>query len=49
VPLDISAQRDGRHTQTDVEYIDFPGMLTLYDRFKEEAEELSPVSWDWSP
>ena len=37
-----------RHTQTDVETIDFPGMLTLYDRFKEEAEELSPVSWGWS-
>ena len=38
-----------RHTQIDIEYIDFPGMLTLYNRFKEEAEELSPVSWDWSP
>jgi hypothetical protein len=36
-----------RHTEDDVEYIEFPGMLTLYDRFKREAEELSPVSWDW--
>ncbi|NHN66169.1 hypothetical protein G9463_23500 [Haloarcula sp. JP-Z28] len=38
-----------RHIHDDVEYIEFPGMLTLYDRFKEEATELSPVSWNWSP
>ena len=36
-----------RHTQDGVEIIDFPGMLTLYDRFKREAEEMSPVSWGW--
>jgi len=36
-----------RHTGTDVERIEFPGMLALYDRFKREVEELSPVSWDW--
>ncbi|RDZ65326.1 hypothetical protein C5B90_02860 [Haloferax sp. Atlit-12N] len=36
-----------RHTGSEVEIIDFPGMLTLYDRFKEEAEEMSSVSWDW--
>ncbi|MGB9961575.1 toxin-antitoxin system TumE family protein [Halobacterium sp. MBLA0001] len=36
-----------RHTQDTVEIIDFPGMLALYDRFKRETEELSPVSWDW--
>ncbi|MCD2201039.1 DUF6516 family protein [Halobacterium sp. KA-4] len=36
-----------RHTQDTVESIDFLGMLALYDRFKREAEELSPVSWDW--
>lgn len=36
-----------RHTRTDVELIDFPGMLTLYDHFKRETEELSPVSWGW--
>ncbi|WP_336339633.1 toxin-antitoxin system TumE family protein [Haloarcula brevis] len=37
-----------RHINDDVEYIEFPGMLTLYDRFKAEANELSPVSWNWS-
>ena len=37
-----------RHTQDGVEIIEFPGMLALYDRFKEEAEELSPGSLDWS-
>ena len=37
-----------RHTRDDVEYIDFPGMLTLYDRFKGEADEMTPVSWDWN-
>lgn len=36
-----------RHTQDGVVIIEFPGMLTLYDRFKREAEEMSPVSWDW--
>ncbi|MFW5900157.1 MAG: toxin-antitoxin system TumE family protein [Halodesulfurarchaeum sp.] len=36
-----------RHTQHGVEIIEFPGMLTLYERFKRDAEELSPVSWDW--
>jgi hypothetical protein len=36
-----------RHTQDGVEEIEFPGMLTLYDRFKREAEELSPASWHW--
>jgi len=36
-----------RHTADGAEYIDFPGMLTLYDRFKREVEDLSPVSWDW--
>jgi hypothetical protein len=36
-----------RHTAENVEYIDFPGMLTLYDRFKREVDDLSPVSWDW--
>ena len=36
-----------RHTRDGVEVIQFPGMLALYDRFKREAEEISPVSWDW--
>ncbi len=36
-----------RHTQVGVDNIEFPGMLVLYDRFKREAEGLSPVSWDW--
>jgi hypothetical protein len=36
-----------RHTRDGVEVIQFPGMLALYDRFKHEAEEISPVSWDW--
>jgi len=36
-----------RHTETGVETIQFPGMLTLYERFKRDTEELSPVSWDW--
>jgi len=36
-----------RHTRDGVEAIEFPGMLTLYERFKREAEELSPVSWEW--
>lgn len=37
-----------RHTRDAVERIEFPGMLALYDRFKREAEELSPVAWEWS-
>lgn len=36
-----------RHTRDSVEDIEFPGMLTLYDRFKRETEELSPVRWNW--
>lgn len=36
-----------RHTESEVEIIDFPGMLTLYDRFKRETEEKTPVSWNW--
>lgn len=36
-----------RHTGNEVEIIEFPGMLTLYDRFKHEAEAMSPVSWNW--
>lgn len=36
-----------RHTRDDIEYIEFPGMLTLYDQFKHEVSELSPVSWNW--
>jgi len=36
------------HTRDDVETIQFPGMLLLYDRFKREVEEMTPVSWDWS-
>ncbi|ELZ15702.1 toxin-antitoxin system TumE family protein [Natrinema limicola] len=37
-----------RHTRNGVEIIEFPGMLTLYDRFQRETEEMSPVSWKWS-
>ena len=37
-----------RHIGDDVELIQFPGMLTLYDRFKHDVEEMTPVSWDWS-
>lgn len=36
-----------RHGRTSVEHIAFPGMLALYDRFKREVDELSPVSWGW--
>jgi hypothetical protein len=36
-----------RHFGDDVKSIEFPGMLALYDRFKREATELSPVSWNW--
>ena len=35
-----------RHTGESVETIEFPGMLSLYHRFKRECEELSPVTWD---
>ena len=40
-------KRHERHAGNDVEHIEFPGMLALYDRFKRETEELSPVSWNW--
>lgn len=36
-----------RHTRDGVEYIEFPGMLTLYDRFQREAGDRSPVAWEW--
>lgn len=36
-----------RHTQDGVEVIEFPGMLALYNRFKRDVEEMSPVLWDW--
>lgn len=36
-----------RHTCEDVEYIDFPGMLELYDRFESEAEEFTSEDWSW--
>ncbi|AXG07849.1 hypothetical protein DU500_16225 [Haloplanus rubicundus] len=36
-----------RHLGDDVESIEFPGMLSLYDRFTREATELCPVSWNW--
>lgn len=36
-----------RHVRDGVELIEFPGMLSLYDRFKREAAELCPVSWNW--
>jgi hypothetical protein len=37
-----------RHTGNDVEVIQFPGMLTLYERFKREVEKITPVPIDWS-
>lgn len=37
-----------RHAHNDVEIIEFPGMIALYDRFKREVEEQSPVTWVWS-
>lgn len=37
-----------RHTRNDIEIVEFPGMVALYDRFKREVEEQSPVTWDWS-
>jgi hypothetical protein len=36
-----------RHTRDGVEQIEFPGMLTLYDRFRQKVEELTPIEWDW--
>jgi hypothetical protein len=36
-----------RHTATGVEPIEFPGMLALYDRFTHEADDRTPVSWEW--
>ncbi|GGN17899.1 toxin-antitoxin system TumE family protein [Halarchaeum nitratireducens] len=36
-----------RHTRDNVEYIDFPGMLELYERFTREVDERSSTSWDW--
>ncbi|UPW00841.1 DUF6516 family protein [Halorussus gelatinilyticus] len=36
-----------RHTRSKVEYIDFPGMLELYDRFETEAEEATANRWSW--
>jgi len=36
-----------RHTRDDVQRIEFPGMLALYDRIEREAEEMSPASWNW--
>lgn len=36
-----------RHSRSGVKRIEFPGMLGLYDRFKRETEEPSPVSWNW--
>ena len=36
-----------RHTRDGVEAIEFPGMLVLYERFKREAEEMAPFSWEW--
>jgi len=36
-----------RHTAEEVEPIEFPGLLDLYDRFTREAEEITSVSWNW--
>lgn len=36
-----------RHTDDGVEYIEFPGLLELYNRFKREAEEMTAADWDW--
>lgn len=35
-----------RHTRDEVEQIEFPGKLTLYDRFVEEVEAQPPISID---
>lgn len=35
-----------RHTEITVEETEFPGMLTLYERFKREAAELALGSWE---
>lgn len=37
-----------RHTTDGVEEIEFPGMLALYERFEREAEEMTPITWNWS-
>lgn len=36
-----------RHAPGGDERVEFPGMLALYDRFKREVEDASPVSWHW--
>lgn len=36
-----------RHERGEVERIEFPGMLALYERFKRHVEEMTSVSWDW--
>lgn len=36
-----------RHTRNEVEYVEFPGMLELYDRFKNEAEAMTSDDWGW--
>ncbi|PSP87816.1 hypothetical protein BRC90_09245 [Halobacteriales archaeon QS_4_69_34] len=36
-----------RHAADGVDEIEFSGLLDLYDRFTREAEEPTPVSWDW--
>ena len=36
-----------RHMRDNVEIIEFLGMFTLYDRFIQEVDALSPVSWGW--
>lgn len=35
-----------RHTRDGIEYIEFPGMRALYERFKQETAGMSPVEWD---
>ncbi len=37
-----------RHTPRGTEEIEFPGMLELYDEFRREVDELTPVTWNWS-
>jgi hypothetical protein len=41
-------KRHERHTENDVDVVEFPGTLTLYDRFKREADDQTPGSWTWS-
>lgn len=38
-----------RHTKRDVERIEFPGMETLYRRFKREIESMAPRQSDTQP